>query len=73
MKFIVVQTRPEDSIYGSAMYIIASSHDRFNVGDRFDYGFMGISVEEGFLMKTLLIVIKTLFSCLYGNGSNKLY
>ncbi|HDZ86248.1 hypothetical protein LCGC14_0619390 [marine sediment metagenome] len=53
MKFIVVQRRPEKSIYGSAMYVIASSHDRFTVDSRFDYGFMGIAVEEGYVITVL--------------------
>ena len=53
MKLIVVQWKPEESIYKSAMYVVASSHDRFNVGDRFDYGFMGISVEDGYTVTVL--------------------
>jgi hypothetical protein len=53
MKFIVVQHRPEKSIYGTAMYVIASSHGRFIVESRFDYGFMGIAVEEGYTVTVL--------------------
>jgi hypothetical protein len=58
VKFIVVQHRPEESIYGSAMYVIASSHERFEVGSRFDYGFMGIAVEEGYTVTVLPMQVK---------------
>ena len=53
MKFIVVQRKPELSIYGSAMYILASSHERFTVGERFDYGFMQIAEQEGYTITVL--------------------
>lgn len=53
MKFIVVQRRPEESIYKSAMFVIASSHERFTVGSRFDYGFMGIASEDGYTITVL--------------------
>jgi hypothetical protein len=35
------------------MYVLASSHDRFNLGSRFDYGFMGIAVDEGYTVTVL--------------------
>jgi hypothetical protein len=35
------------------MYVIASSHGRFDVGSRFDYGFMGIAVEQGYTITVL--------------------
>ena len=53
MKFIVAQMKPENSIYGCAMRVIASSHGRFDIGSRFDYGFLAIAVSEGFVVTVL--------------------
>ncbi len=48
MKFIVVQNLLENSNYGAALRVVRSNHPRFYDGSRFDYGFMGIAVGEGY-------------------------
>ena len=51
MKYIVVQSRltlgakPQ---YRTTMVVALSNHPRFSAGTRFDYGFMGIAVGEGY-------------------------
>jgi hypothetical protein len=34
--------------YGKAMRVVDSTHPRFIVGSRFDYGFLDIAVTEGY-------------------------
>ena len=53
MKFIVVQSLLEGGTYRTAMRVIKSNHPRFSDGKRFDYGFMGIAVDEGYTITVL--------------------
>lgn len=54
MKTIVVKWVPEkDFGYGKAMRVIASDHERFSVGTRFDYGFFSIATNEGYTIVSL--------------------
>lgn len=53
MKYIVVQWKPEDSIYGKAMIVICSNHPRFSNSTRFDYGFLEIASCEGYAITVL--------------------
>ena len=51
MKYIVVQSRLTpggNPQYRTTMVVILSNHPRFSEGTRFDYGFMGIAVDEGY-------------------------
>lgn len=49
MKKIVVQwVKEEDFGYGMAMRVIESTHERFSVGTRFDFGFFKIATEQGY-------------------------
>ena len=52
-KSIVVQWVKDDGIYGKEMRVISSTHKRFIVGSRFDYGFFGIATDEGFIIISL--------------------
>lgn len=57
MKYIVVQWKYDDrepKIYDhSAMRVVCSNHPRFKDGTRFDYGFMGIASDEGYVVTVL--------------------
>jgi hypothetical protein len=54
MKTILVQwVKEEESMYGKAMRVIASSHPRFSPGARFDFGFFNIATEEGYTIVSL--------------------
>ena len=53
MKFIVVQNLLENSNYGAALRVVRSNHPRFYDGSRFDYGFMGIAITEGYTITVL--------------------
>lgn len=54
MKTIVVQWVPEkDFGYDMAMRVIASDHERFVVGHRFDFGFFQIATVEGYTIVSL--------------------
>tara|TARA_R110000868_G_scaffold1729_2_gene13876 strand:- start:5161 stop:5334 length:174 start_codon:yes stop_codon:yes gene_type:complete len=56
MKTIIVQWVPEETYgYGKAMRVISSSHKRFTVGSRFDYGFFSIATDEGYTIVSLPI------------------
>lgn len=56
MKTIVVQWVTEETYgYGKAMRVISSSHERFTVGSRFDYGFFSIATDEGYTIVSLPI------------------
>jgi hypothetical protein len=45
--------RPEGKPYNVCPYVIESNHPRFVAGSRFDYGFLGIALAEGY---TILFV-----------------
>ena len=48
-KTIVVQWVKEEAFgYGKAMRVVESTHPRFTVGSRFDYGFFNIATDEGY-------------------------
>jgi hypothetical protein len=47
-RFIVAQLEREDSMYGSIPVVVMSNHPRFVAGTRFDYGFLHISLDEGY-------------------------
>ena len=47
-RFIVAQLERENSEYGSIPVVLASNHPRFVPGTRFDYGFLHISLDEGY-------------------------
>lgn len=53
MKKIIVKWTPEKPIYTKAMHIIYSDHERFISGSRFDFGFLKIASEEGFIIEIL--------------------
>ena len=49
MKTIIVKWESEKRFgYGKAMIVIESSHPRFTIGTRFDFGFFGIATNEGY-------------------------
>ena len=49
MKVIIVKwVKEEEWGYGKAMQVIESSHQRFTVGSRFDWGFFSIVTDEGY-------------------------
>ena len=50
MKIITVKWESENSHYGKAMRVILSNHPRFSEGTRFDFGFMKIAGEDGYLV-----------------------
>ena len=57
-KFIVVQwvillCSTEDESYAAEMRVVASTHPRFTVGSRFDYGFHDIAMKEGYVITHL--------------------
>ena len=54
MKFITVQWIEENEYgYGKAMCVIASSHPRFTVGTRFDFGFFQIANDAGYVITSI--------------------
>jgi hypothetical protein len=53
MKGIIVKWMPEDSFYKKAMIVVYSDHDRFVVNSRFDFGFLQIANDEGFIVTVL--------------------
>jgi hypothetical protein len=54
MKTIIVQWVPETGWgYDSAMRVLASSHERFVNGSRFDYGFFSVATKEGYTIISL--------------------
>lgn len=53
MKKIIVVWQPEDSFYQKAMIVVYSDHDRFVKGTRFDFGFLQVASEEGFIIEVL--------------------
>ncbi len=53
MKYIVVQNLLEGGQYRTALRVVRSNHPRFSDGTRFDYGFMGIAIEEGYTITVL--------------------
>ena len=56
MKTIVVKwVKEEQWGYGKAMRVIESTHPRFTVGSRFDFGFFSIATDEGYTIISLPI------------------
>jgi hypothetical protein len=54
MKTIIVKWIPElEYGYETAMRVIESSHERFIVGSRFDFGFFNIATKEGYTIISL--------------------
>jgi hypothetical protein len=53
MKYIVVQSLLEGGLYRTALRVVTSSHPRFPMGSRFDYGFMSIAIEQGYTITVL--------------------
>ena len=54
MKNIIVKWVPEEKFgYEKAMRVIASDHERFVIGSRFDYGFFSIATDEGYTIISL--------------------
>ena len=48
-KTIVVEwIKEEEWGYGKAMNVIASDHEKFIAGTRFDFGLFGIATDEGY-------------------------
>lgn len=48
-KIIMVQwINKINTVYNSEMRVILSTHERFVVGSRFDYGFFNIATQEGY-------------------------
>lgn len=53
-KTIVVRWIPEEAFgYGKAMRVIDSTHERFTVGSRFDFGFFSVANDEGYTIISL--------------------
>jgi len=56
MKFITVKWVKEKGLgYDKAMRVIESSHPRFTVGTRFDFGFFNIATDEGYIITSVPI------------------
>lgn len=54
MKKITVKWVKEEAFgYGKAMQVIESTHERFVVGSRFDFGFFSIATDEGYEILSL--------------------
>lgn len=54
MNVIVVQwVKEKEWGYGKAMRVITSTHERFIVGSRFDFGFFSIATDEGYVIISL--------------------
>ena len=56
MKRIIVQMVTSDADYnriygGKEMRVLEATHPRFSAGTRFDWGFAGISLEEGYTLE----------------------
>lgn len=53
-KTIIVKWIPEETFgYKMAMRVIESTHERFVVGSRFDFGFFSIATKEGYTIISL--------------------
>ena len=53
MEYIVVQWLLESSIHQKSMRVKVSNHPRFKTGTRFDFGFLEIASEEGYVITVL--------------------
>lgn len=55
MKKIIVMwvKTPEGDTYPKEMRVVYSDHKRFTKGTRFDFGFLQIANDEGFIIKIL--------------------
>ena len=61
MKTIVVRWVEESTFgYGTAMRVVASDHQRFMVGTRFDFGFFNVATREGYTIVSLPMDIEHL-------------
>jgi hypothetical protein len=47
-KVIIARLEPEGAPYFCCPVVLISDHPRFITGTRFDYGFLSISLEEGY-------------------------
>ena len=47
-----VETKNDD-FYPKEMRVVYSTHERFVVGSRFDFGFLQIASEEGYVIEIL--------------------
>ena len=45
-----------DGMYVKEMRVLHSDHERFTIGTRFDYGFIQIASEEGFIIEILPLI-----------------
>jgi len=52
MKSITVQwvETPKDAFYPQEMRVTESNHPRFTVGSRFDFGFLQIASNQGYII-----------------------
>ncbi len=58
-KVIVVQWVPEEEgLYKMAMRVVVSTHPRFTIGTRFDFGFFNIATEAGYLIVSIPLEAK---------------
>lgn len=54
MKTIIVKWVKEEELgYEKAMRVIASDHERFTPGSRFDFGFFRIATSDGYTIISL--------------------
>jgi len=52
-KIIVKWVKVENDIYDKEMRVVYSDHDRFVVDCRFDFGFLKIASNEGYVIEIL--------------------
>ncbi len=55
MKKIIVKwvATINDPMYAKEMRVVYSNHERYITGSRFDFGFMSIASEEGYIIEVL--------------------
>lgn len=55
MKKIVVKwfATQNDKMYAKEMRVVYSNHERFVTGSRFDFGFLSIASNEGYIIEVL--------------------
>ena len=58
MKLIICKWIKTDDFYEKEMRIVFSNHERFVVGSRFDFGFMNVTVDEGYMIQLLPYEVK---------------
>lgn len=52
-KIIVMWIGIEDGVYEKEMRVVFSNHPRFKKGSRFDFGFMQIACDDGYIVEVL--------------------